>query len=684
MTAMSRSDDSRQPVQERIDTLRREIRRHEELYYVQAAPELTDSEFDALMRELRALEREHPDLVTPESPTQQVGGRPAAAFDTVEHLEPMLSLDNAYSDDDLQAFDQRVRKGLGLEADAEEGATPVEYVTELKIDGLSIALQYEHGRLVRGATRGDGRRGEDVTGNVRTIRALPNRLEGAPPGRLEVRGEIFLPKAVFERTNQDREERGEPAFANPRNAAAGAMRNLDPKLVAGRGLSAFIYHVVDAAGLGFDTHQAMLQGLGRWGLPVESHWRTSVGLEGVLEFCRQWREARHGLPFETDGVVIKVNGGAQRHQLGATSKFPRWAIALKFPADRATTLLRQISVNVGRTGAVTPYAVLDPVRLAGTTVQLATLHNAHEVKRRDLRVGDTVVVEKAGDIIPQVLEPVLEKRPKGARQWRMPRTCPVCKSRLHRPEDEVVWRCENASCPARLQRGLEHFASRRAMDIEGLGEALIRQLIATGLVANAADVYGLTAEPLVDLERMGQKSTANLLAQIERSRQRELHRLVYALGIRHVGERSAASLAAAFPSMKALMAAPKEALEEVPDIGPIVAAAVRDYFDEPRNRELIEHLEAAGVNMIGTGEGPTRLSGPFAGAKVVLTGTLASMTREEAAERIEAAGGRVVGSVSKKTTCVVAGENPGSKLEKAEALGIQVLDEAAFRQRLGI
>lgn len=664
---------------ERLARLRDEIRRHEELYYVSSNPEISDAEFDALVKELEALEREHPDLVTPDSPTQRVGGRPVEGFATVEHMAPMLSLDNAYSEAELRAFDDRVRKGVGGDA------ASVRYVAELKIDGLSIALQYQDGRLIRGATRGDGIRGEEVTSNVRTIRAIPLALRDGVRGSIEVRGEVYLPRVAFERINREREEEGEPLFANPRNAAAGAMRNLDPALVTKRGLSAFFYHVLPPGIVDLATHADTLTKLAAWGLPVESHWRRCEDIDEVLAFCDEWREKRHSLAFDTDGVVIKVDELGLRDRLGFTAKFPRWALAFKFPAEQGTTRLRAIKVNVGRTGAVTPYAELDPVRLAGTTVQLATLHNEQEIARKDLREGDFVLVEKAGDVIPQVVMPVLSRREPGLVPWQMPTECPVCGSRLHKLEDEVVWRCDNTSCPAKLRRGLEHFAARRAMNIEGLGEALIDQLVTSGLVQDYADLYRLTAPQLEGLERMGKKSAANLLAQIDRSRSNEFSRLILGLGIRHVGERAAQVLARAFGSMTALMAAPEQALQQVPEIGPVVAAGVHSYLAEPRNRQVIDRLRDAGVNMIGpASELSASVTGPLAGQTFVLTGTLPSMSREEAASHIERLGGKVSGSVSKKTAYVVVGADPGSKLAKAEALGVRTLDEPAFRCLIGL
>jgi len=658
---------------ERLATLRDLIRDHENRYYVLAQPIITDAEFDRLMAELRALEAEHPDWVTPDSPTQRVGGRPAEGFATVEHAVPMLSLDNAYSEDDLRAFHERVLKVLA----ATGGAPPsVAYVAELKIDGLSIALTYEEGVLVRGVTRGDGVRGEDVTGNVRTIRALPLRLTHAEPGRLEVRGEVYLPRASFDRVNREREDAEEPAFANPRNAAAGTMRSLDPSVVARRGLSAYVYQIVDEAAAA-GTHADSMRRLSALGLPVEPHWRRCMGIDEVVAYCREWDDRRHTMGFDTDGVVIKVDDLALRPRLGTTNKFPRWATAYKFPAQQATTRLKEIAVNVGRTGAVTPYAVLEPVFLSGSTISMATLHNEQEIARRDIRPGDVVVIEKGGDVIPKVVGPVLAERPAGTRPWEMPRACPACGSGLVRPDDEVVWRCPNTSCPARLRRSLLHFASRRALNIEGLGEALVDQLAERGLVRDVADLYALGADAVAALDRMGPRSAQKLLDQIARSKQAEFWRVLFGLGIRHVGERGAQALAAAFGSMDALAAAPAEAMQNARDIGPVVAAAVREYFDEPHNLALVARLRAAGLQLeSAAADAPADQT--LAGATFVLTGTLAGMTRDEAAAAIAARGGRVSASVSRKTSYVVAGADPGSKLEKARALGVPVLDEEAF------
>ncbi|HEX6162406.1 MAG TPA: NAD-dependent DNA ligase LigA [Vicinamibacterales bacterium] len=665
---------------DRIEFLRNEIRRHEELYYVQAAPELSDAEFDALMNELKELEAAHPDLQTPDSPTQRVGGRPAEGFAQVEHLQPMLSLDNAYDEEDLRAFDERVRKGLSIEQSPS-------YVAELKIDGLSMALTYEDGRLVRGATRGDGIRGEEVTQNVRTVRAIPLTLKGGPKGRVEIRGEVYLPKKNFERINREQEAAGLPLYANPRNTAAGTMRNLDPALVAKRGLSAWTYQLVqpefdlstEARSAKVESHAEMLKDLAKWGLPVEPHWKKCDGIDELIAFCEEWRDKRHSLAFETDGVVIKLNDRAQRERLGYTSKFPRWATAFKFPAERKTAMLHRIEVNIGRTGAATPFAMLEPTVVAGSTISMATLHNPDDIIRKDIRPGELVIIEKAGDVIPRVVGPVNTDPARDTPRWVMPTTCPVCGSELQKPEDEAVWRCDNSSCPSKLRRGLEHFASRGAMNIEGIGESLCGLLCEHDLVHSYADIYQLDAAKLEALPRMGKKSAAKVLAQIEKSKSNDIWRLLYALGIRHVGERGAQVLADHFGSIDAIANATLDELEAVREIGPVLAASVRSFFDQPGNRELIEGFRKAGVKLVGekkvAPEGPQ----PLAGKTYVITGELAAMSREEAQAKLEALGAKVTGSVSKKTTALIVGAAPGaSKSEKARALGIATLDEAGF------
>jgi DNA ligase (NAD+) len=687
---------------DQIAKLREQIRHHERRYYVLADPEISDAEFDALLKDLEALEAANPDLITPDSPTQRVSSQLSGAFPTVRHAAPMLSLDNAYGEEEAREFDTRLKRALGLPLES-----ALAYVAELKIDGLSIALTYERGELIRGVTRGDGVQGEDVTPNVRTIRAVPLRLDKGPSHRIEVRGEVYLPRKEFERVNKEREENEEPLFANPRNMAAGTMRTLEPGLVAKRKLGAWVYQLVDtrsgreesAEAAAADTaggearveavageypehsHSRVLTMLDEWGLPVNTQWRRCESIDAVIEYCREWADPdkRHKLEYETDGVVIKLDDLKLRDQAGSTSKFPRWAFAYKFPAQQQTTKLLEIRVNVGRTGAVTPYAVLEPVKLSGTTVQMATLHNEQEIKRKDIRPGDMVLVEKAGEIIPQVVKPIESLRPEGGLpEWVMPTTCPNCETPLHKEEEEAVWRCVNTSCPARLRRSLEHFAGRRAMNIEGLGESLVDQLVTVGLVKSFADLYGLTVEQLAALERMGKKSAANLVEEIERSKQAGLSRLIFALGIRHVGERGAQALARAFRTMDAIVAAPVTELERVHDIGSVVAQAVRGFFDEEVNRQLVEALQNAGVNLIEEVEPEGDGAKPLAGQTFVITGTLESMTRDEAQAKLEQLGAKVADSISKKTTALIAGEKAGSKLAKAEKLGVKVLDEQAF------
>ena len=673
------------PPEDRIQQLRALIRHHEECYYILSAPEISDAEFDALLHELERLEAEYPDLVTPDSPTQRVAGRPIEGFQTVEHLVPMLSLDNAYNEEELRAFDERVRRGAGL------GERSAAYVAEMKIDGLSLALTYEDGRLVRGATRGDGTRGEDVTANVRTIRAIPLALRSGPKGRLEVRGEVYLPRASFERMNREREDEGEPLFQNPRNAAAGTMRNLDPGLVSRRNLGAFTYQLVGVRELAH--HSDTLTAMRRWGLPVEPNWRRCEGIAEVAAFCQEWEEKRRTLDFDTDGVVIKVDDLALREKLGTTAKFPRWATAFKFPAQQVHTRLIRIDVNVGRTGAVTPYAVLEPVFVAGSTVSMATLHNAEDLARKDIREGDTVVIEKAGDVIPKVVAPILSLRPSDAVPWVMPTTCKECGTALHRDEEEVVWRCDNPSCPARIRRSLEHFASRSAMNIEGLGASLVDQLIEQDLVHDFADLYHLEPAQLENLvvaprdpkseravpRKLG-KVGRNVFDELQRSKTNDVSRLVYALGIRHVGEKAATTLARYFRDLDRIMTATVEELQTAPEIGPVVAESVHDFASEPVNQGLVQRLKAAGVKTTTDLPEPTiEPVGPLVGKTFVLTGTLSSMTREQATDALEQLGARVSGSVSKKTSYLVAGGDAGSKLEKAQKLGVEVLTEDQFR-----
>jgi DNA ligase (NAD+) len=645
----------------RVEELRSEIRRHERLYYVDGRPELTDTEFDRMMSELADLERIHPDLAAPDSPTRRVGGEPAEGFATVAHALPMLSLENAYSWEEAEAWRARVLRALGEE--------PGGYVAELKIDGLSIALRYEGGMLVRGATRGDGVRGEDVTDNVRTIRTIPLRL--SEPATLEARGEVFYPRSAFRKLNAEREAAGEPLFANPRNAAAGTLRLLDSRVTARRGLAACLYSIAYAAELP-ETQAAALDRLRALGLPAHPHWRRFATFGEVREFVERWETARADLDFETDGVVIKVDDRRLQEELGSTAKSPRWAFAYKYRPEDATTVVRGISVHVGRTGVMTPVALFDPIVLAGTTVKRATLHNYEDLARKDVRVGDTVVVEKGGDVIPKVVRVVPEARPAESAPFAMPEACPVCGDPVARETGEVATRCVNPSCPAVVREALRHFCSRRAMKIEGLGEKLVDQLVAEGLLSDVASIYALTAESLVELDRWGEKSASNLIAEIEQSKENDLSRLLLALGIRHVGEKAAGTLARRFGSLDALMEATEEDLQGVEEVGPNTAAAVTAWFSHPRHRELVEKLRSHGVNFLSKETRPAA-GGPLAGKTVVITGTLPGVTREDAARRLEAAGARIAGSVSRKTDYVVAGEAAGSKLEKAKSLRVDTV-----------
>jgi len=666
-----------QSTKQKIERLREQIRRHEELYYVFDNPEISDAEYDQLVQCLKQLEDQHPEYVTPDSPTQRVGGRPAEGFPEVVHRRPMLSLDNSYSIDELKAFDQRCRR-------LAEGR-PVEYVAELKIDGLSLSLLYEDQVLARGVSRGDGRIGEDVTQNARTIRTVPLKLRAhgqALSKSIEVRGEVFIPRKVFDRINSEREEQGEPKFANPRNAAAGTIRQLDSRIVATRKLDMFAYDLITGERKPFATHWEALNWLQKTGFHVNPHRALCSSIEEVISFCSQMEAQRDDLSYEIDGLVVKVNSSALQEEFGSTQKAPRWAIAYKYPARQAMTRVLSIVVQVGRTGALTPVANLEPVVLAGTTVSRATLHNADEVKRLRIRIGDWVLIEKGGDVIPKVLKVIESKRDGTERPFRMPEKCPVCGGEISRPEGEVVARCVAADCPAQLKGRLLHFASRRAMRIEGLGEALVDQLLTTKLVKDVGDLYDLTLEDLTELERMAKKSASNILQQIETSKSRDLSNLLYALGLRHVGERTASILSQHFGSLERLSTATLEELDEIPEIGQTVAESVRDWFDDEGNLALCKRLEAAGVSTKTTRQAALPADERFAGKQFVLTGTLISFARDEARAMIEARGGRVNSSVSKKTDYVIAGSDAGSKLEKANVLGIQVLDEQSFKEML--
>jgi DNA ligase (NAD+) len=667
----------------RAAQLRERIHYHNTRYYEQDAPEIPDAEWDAMMRELLGLEEEYPDLITPDSPSRQIGGRPSTTFEPVTHAVPMMSLDNAMSADELQAWGNRLTRRLAEIGDALDR---VEFVAELKIDGLAVSVRYEQGRLVQAATRGDGRTGEDVTANVRTIRALPQRLtddgSGRVPDVLEVRGEIYMPIAVFEQMNATLIEAGERPYVNPRNTAAGSLRQKDPSITASRQLSFWSYQLGQVeGGPTFATHSETLGWLEGLGFPVNPEIRRLATLDKVYKTCLLWQEHRHDLPYEIDGVVVKVDDLAVREELGSTTKAPRWAIAFKFPPEERTTKLREILVSIGRTGRATPFAVLEPVFVGGSTVGLATLHNQDQVRVKDVRPGDTVIVRKAGDVIPEVVGPVLAERPEGLAEWVFPADCPVCGTRLVRPDGESDHRCLNELCPARVAGTIAHFGGRGAMDIEGFGEQRVQLFQSMGMLRDVADVYALDWDRLRPLDGFGDTSVANLQAAIEASKQRPLVNLLVGLNIRHVGGAGAEVLARAFGHLGRIMAASVDELGAVEGIGPVIAQSVHDWFATPGNREIIEKLRAAGVNF----EGPEAPDAPqtLAGLAVVVTGTLAGYTRDGAEAVIKAHGGKSPGSVSKKTTAVVVGEGPGaSKLTKAEELGVPILDEAGFEHLL--
>jgi DNA ligase (NAD+) len=659
----------------RIAELREEIHRHNYLYYVLDRPEISDAEYDRLYRELAELEQAHPELVTPDSPTQGPGGRRAEAFAPVEHLAAMLSLDNALRPEDLREFEARITRAL-------PGAR-FTYVCEPKIDGLGVALLYERGRFVRGATRGDGRVGEDITHNLRTIKSIPAALHGPLKSarRFEVRGEVYMPRTAFARLNVQLEEAGESVFANPRNAAAGAVRQKDPAVTASRPLEIFLYHVSHLEPGGLRSHWETLDALRKSGFPVNPGSALCEDMDAVVAYCRRLEADRDTLGYDADGVVVKVDDLEQQRRLGATAHHPRWAIAFKFAARQATTRILGITINVGKTGALTPTAQLEPVELAGVTVSNVSLHNEDEIKKKDVRVGDTVLIERAGDVIPYLVQVVTAKRPPAAAPFRMPTHCPACGARAARPEGEAIWRCPNVACPAQLKERLLHYGSRRAMDIEHLGEAVVGQLVDREMVRDFADLYGLGVDELASLERLAAKSAQNLVDAIAASRTRGLSRLLNGLGIRMVGERAAQLLAARFGGMDRLEGATEEDINEIYGIGPQIARSVVAFFALPHNRKIIERLRQAGVAMKeeGAGEGPR----PLAGKTLVLTGGLRSLTRDQAKDLVIRLGGRVAGSVSKKTDYVVVGEDAGSKAEDARRLRVPMLDEAAFLQLVG-
>ncbi len=659
----------------RAEELRTLLHHHNYRYYALDRPEIGDAEYDRLFNELKALEAAHPELVTPDSPTQRVGGAVAEGFASVEHRVAMLSLDNAYNAEEIREFEARLQRALPGEI--------FRYVCEPKVDGLGVALLYERGRFVRGATRGDGRMGEDVTANLKTVRSIPLRLEGPLTDLdvLEVRGEVFLGRETFERLNRRLEAEGDEPFANPRNAAAGSLRQKDSRITATRPLDIFVYSVTDARPNPFTAHSEAMQSLAEAGFKINPRTSPCADIEAVLRTVADLERDRAALGYDADGVVIKVDALDQQRRLGSTTHHPRWAVAYKFPAQQATTIVRQIEVSVGRTGALTPTAILDPVEIAGATIGRATLHNADEIERLDVRAGDTVVVERAGDVIPHILRVVAEKRPADAAPFRFPATCPVCRSAAFRPEGEVVARCTNSECPARLKESLLHYGSRRAMDIEHLGEAVVEQLVDRGLVRHFADLYALTIEQLAELTRLAEKSAMNLYTAIQGSQARGLSRVLFALGIRYVGENVARLLAMEFGSMNKLVAASEEALGAVRGVGPRIATSVALFFQQEENRRLITALAKAGVRMIEEASAGPK---PLLGKTFVLTGGLDSMTRDEVKEAIQRLGGRVAGSVSKKTDYVVVGTDPGGKYADAQRLGIPRLDEAGFRALVGL
>jgi len=653
-----------------IEKLREEIRRHEHLYYVLDAPQISDAQYDALIHRLQDLEAKHPELVTPDSPTQRVGGKPREGFVKVQHSSPMLSLDNALNEEELLAFDRRVRELL-------EGAK-YRYVAELKMDGLSMAAHYRKGQFVQAVTRGDGTVGEEVTENARTIRSLPLSVK-SPFDEFEVRGETVLNRQAFERLNAERDEQGQPRFANPRNAAAGSLRVLEPQITASRRLDYYTYFLLRKGRPALESHWESLKTLQKMGFKVNPQRKLCAGIEEVTAFCSHWEARREQLPYEIDGVVLKVDSIEQQRRLGFTAKAPRWAIAYKYPARQAVTTVEAIEVQVGRTGALTPVAHLKPVEVSGVTVSRATLHNEDEIERLNLEIGDRVVIERSGDVIPKVVR--VEAQGAERRKFHMPKRCPVCGGHIVREEGEAASRCINTNCPARLKESILHFASRGVMNIDGMGDALVDQLVDRGLVKSVADIYDLDVEKLVALERMGKKSAANVIANIDNSRANPLPRVLTALGIRFVGERTAVFLAEAFGSLDAMARAGMEELQQAEEVGPRVAESIFEFFREPRNQELIERLRAAGLQFSYQSTRPK--GGTLQGKTFVLTGTLPNLSREEAKQRIESAGGKVTGSVSKKTDYVVAGADAGSKLDKAKGLGIQVVDEEQLLELIG-
>src|SRR5215475_4965043 len=665
-------------VKKEIEELREKLRYHEYRYHVLDDPQISDAAYDRLMERLKELEAAHPELVTPDSPTMRVGGTPREGFQTVRHARPMLSLDNAFSYDALREWDRRVREGSGKEK--------IEYIAEHKFDGLSISLQYEDRVLTRGVTRGDGRTGEDVTPNVKTIRSVPLRVDGASLKKVklradfEVRGEVMMTRKAFEALNRQQERIGGKIFVNPRNSAAGAVRVLDPTITASRKLDFFAYYLLVDGRVPFARHSESLEALKQLRFRASDDWKLCNGIQEVIKYCEDWDAKREKLPYEIDGVVIKVNATAVQNELGYTAKAPRWAIAFKYPARQETTVVKDIIVNVGRTGALTPVAILEPVQVGGVTVSRSTLHNMDEIERLGLQIGDTVLIERAGEVIPHVLKVV--KPGKDRKPFRMPTKCPECGSAIHHVEGEVAYRCVNAACPAKRKESLLHFAGRHAMDIDGLGEKIVDQLVEKGLVKDLADLYKLKLDEVADLERMAEKSAQNLLDEIEASKKTSLARVIYALGIQFVGERTGQLLAEHFSSLDELAVASQEKLEEVNEVGPKVAVSIVDFFSGTANKKLIKKLEAVGVRP--TAEKIKPKSNKLGGKSFVFTGGLANRSREEAGEIVKQHGGKVVGSVSKKTDYVVVGMDPGSKYDKAKELSVAILDEAGFEKLVGL
>ena len=660
-------------VKKKIEDLRQLVRRHDHLYHVLDKPEISDKEYDGLYRKLKDLEETHPELVTPDSPTQRVGGKPTKGFPSVKHIMPMMSLDNTYSADEIRDFDERVRKNLGREH--------VEYAVELKFDGVSTSLLYRNGKFVLGTTRGDGVSGDDVSANLRTIRSIPLVFRDevrTVPKVMEVRGEVYMTKKTLEKINKVKVKIGDEPFANPRNAAAGSLKLLDPTLVAERELKIYVWGTGHYEGIDFKAHVELLEYLSEAGFRVNPHYKLCKTIDEVIEYCDLWEKKRDSLDYEIDGMVLKVNDLDQRRKLGFTSKSPRWAIAYKFSAEKKLTKVKKIEIQVGRTGAITPVAILEPVHLSGTTVSRATLHNFDEIQRLDVRVGDEVYVEKSGEIIPKVLSVAKEKRTGSEKAFRIPDKCPVCGSKLVRAEEEVAVRCENVGCPAQIKETLLHFASRNAMDIEGMGDAIVDQLVDRSLVKDYGDIYYLKFEDIESMERMASKSARNLMDAIHESKASDLNRLIYALGIRHVGENAAWLLAAHFNSIEKLKATGIEELTNIEGIGPVMAQSIHNFFNNRENLKILKKLKESGVHM-SQGAGKTAGSA-LQGKTVVVTGTLESFTRPEAEELIRRLGGKASSSVSKDTSFLLCGKEPGSKLGKANALGVKLLTEEEFKK----